>query len=198
MLFFITDWLLFLCLAKREPSGPHLNSLEPPTDERHELLRRTLRHPIYVHSKMMVVDDAYCILGSANINQRSMAGSRDTEIAVGSWQPAFPPDYPYGDIHTFRMSLFTEHFRFYDPTFQHPSSIECVQKAKEMTSYNWQAYIGPSGHKTPGQIIQYPLCVDTDGSLHTLPDFECFPDFGPSAKIKGALSGMSNLPKIST
>ena len=39
-----------------------------------ETFRKTLRFPIYVHSKMMIVDDAYIIVGSANINQRSMAG----------------------------------------------------------------------------------------------------------------------------
>lgn len=35
----------------------------------------------------MVVDDEYVILGSANINQRSLAGGRDTEIAMGAYQP---------------------------------------------------------------------------------------------------------------
>ena len=34
----------------------------------------------------MVVDDIYAIVGSANINQRSMDGRRDTEIAVGCWE----------------------------------------------------------------------------------------------------------------
>lgn len=42
---------------------------------------------IYVHAKGMVVDDEYVIVGSANINQRSMAGTKDTEIAMGSYQP---------------------------------------------------------------------------------------------------------------
>ena len=42
---------------------------------------------IYVHGKGMIVDDEYVILGSANINQRSLDGSRDTEIAMGSYQP---------------------------------------------------------------------------------------------------------------
>ena len=37
---------------------------------------------------MMIVDDEYIIVGSANINQRSMAGARDTEIAFGGFQPA--------------------------------------------------------------------------------------------------------------
>lgn len=42
---------------------------------------------IYVHSKGMIVDDEYVLMGSANINQRSMEGTRDTEIAMGAYQP---------------------------------------------------------------------------------------------------------------
>ena len=45
------------------------------------------RFMIYVHSKGMIVDDEYVIIGSANINQRSMDGSKDTEIAMGAYQP---------------------------------------------------------------------------------------------------------------
>lgn len=45
------------------------------------------RFMIYVHAKGMIVDDEYVILGSANINQRSLAGSKDTEIAMGAYQP---------------------------------------------------------------------------------------------------------------
>ena len=37
---------------------------------------------IYVHSKLMIVDDRVTIIGSANINDRSMLGSRDSEVAV--------------------------------------------------------------------------------------------------------------------
>ena len=37
---------------------------------------------IYVHSKMMIVDDNTAIVGSANINDRSLLGHRDTELAV--------------------------------------------------------------------------------------------------------------------
>jgi phospholipase D1/2 len=37
---------------------------------------------IYVHSKTMVVDDLYAIIGSANINDRSLLGERDSELAV--------------------------------------------------------------------------------------------------------------------
>ena len=37
---------------------------------------------IYIHSKLMLVDDEYAIIGSANINDRSMTGPRDSEIGV--------------------------------------------------------------------------------------------------------------------
>jgi phosphatidylserine/phosphatidylglycerophosphate/cardiolipin synthase-like enzyme len=37
--------------------------------------------PIFVHSKVMIVDDEFTLIGSANLNQRSM--THDSEVAVG-------------------------------------------------------------------------------------------------------------------
>ena len=37
---------------------------------------------IYIHSKLMIVDDTKVLIGSANINDRSMLGKRDSEFAV--------------------------------------------------------------------------------------------------------------------
>lgn len=37
---------------------------------------------IYVHSKLLIADDRVVICGSANINDRSMIGKRDSEIAA--------------------------------------------------------------------------------------------------------------------
>jgi len=57
---------------------------------------------IYVHAKGMIVDDEYVILGSANINQRSLAGSRDTEIAMVAYQPHYAWStknrHPHGQV----------------------------------------------------------------------------------------------------
>jgi phospholipase D1/2 len=41
-----------------------------------------LTEMIYVHSKLMIVDDAVAIIGSANINDRSLLGNGDTELAA--------------------------------------------------------------------------------------------------------------------
>jgi phospholipase D1/2 len=66
-----------------------------PTDERwrnyltllnlrtwEKLGERYVTEQIYVHSKLMIVDDLYALIGSANINDRSLLGERDSEIAV--------------------------------------------------------------------------------------------------------------------
>lgn len=37
---------------------------------------------VYLHSKLMIVDDEMVLCGSANINDRSLAGDRDSEIAI--------------------------------------------------------------------------------------------------------------------
>ncbi|KAF2070349.1 hypothetical protein CYY_008336 [Polysphondylium violaceum] len=36
---------------------------------------------VYIHSKVMIIDDRVAIVGSCNINDRSMMGSRDSELA---------------------------------------------------------------------------------------------------------------------
>lgn len=45
------------------------------------LMGQLTQEIIYVHSKLMIVDDTFVICGSANINDRSMLGSRDSELA---------------------------------------------------------------------------------------------------------------------
>ncbi|KAM7299428.1 phospholipase D2 isoform X2 [Ixodes scapularis] len=47
-----------------------------------ELLGKLVQELVYVHSKLMIVDDEVTIIGSANINDRSMMGRRDSELAV--------------------------------------------------------------------------------------------------------------------
>jgi phospholipase D1/2 len=46
------------------------------------LERRPVTEQIYVHSKLLIVDDRVAVLGSANINDRSQLGNRDSELAI--------------------------------------------------------------------------------------------------------------------
>ena len=45
-----------------------------------ELLGTPVTELIYIHSKLIIVDDKILICGSANINDRSLLGSRDSEV----------------------------------------------------------------------------------------------------------------------
>ena len=37
---------------------------------------------VYIHAKVCIVDDRLVIIGSANINERSQRGDRDSELAA--------------------------------------------------------------------------------------------------------------------
>ncbi|SCU82768.1 LANO_0B07470g1_1 [Lachancea nothofagi CBS 11611] len=43
---------------------------------------RLVTEQLYVHGKVLIADDRACIIGSANINERSMLGNRDSEVAA--------------------------------------------------------------------------------------------------------------------
>ena len=46
------------------------------------LMGKLVQEIVYVHSKIMIVDDKWVINGSANLNDRSMMGTRDSEVAA--------------------------------------------------------------------------------------------------------------------
>lgn len=59
------------------PMGLPSFSVSPP-------MAQTVYQPIYVHSKLLLVDDVFFTLGSANINTRSMEVDSELNIAVPS------------------------------------------------------------------------------------------------------------------
>ncbi|KAK6530788.1 Phospholipase D1 [Arthrobotrys megalospora] len=71
---------------------------------------------LYIHAKCMVVDDRIAIIGSANINERSMLGFRDSEVAAvvrdqdTIWSTMAGRPYLVGRFaHTLRLRLMREH-----------------------------------------------------------------------------------------
>ena len=108
------------------------------------------------------VDDEYIIIGSANINQRSMDGARDTEIAMGAYQPyRLATKKPArGQIHGFRMALWHEHLGFLNDCFLTPESLECVRKINQIAECHWEHYISETlSHDLPGHLLTYPIGI---------------------------------------
>ncbi|XP_024029997.1 phospholipase D zeta 1 [Morus notabilis] len=71
---------------------------------------------VYVHSKIMIIDDCTTLIGSANINDRSLLGSRDSEIGVLIEDKEMVNSYMGGKpwkagkfSSSLRLSLWSEH-----------------------------------------------------------------------------------------
>ncbi|KAK9366044.1 hypothetical protein V1509DRAFT_631086 [Lipomyces kononenkoae] len=95
------DYIQFFALRKWGVVGPN---------------RQLVTEQLYIHAKAMIVDDRVALIGSANINERSMRGSRDSEVAAFvrdtdqiestmGGQPYMVGRFP----HTLRVRLMREH-----------------------------------------------------------------------------------------
>ncbi len=77
---------------------------------------RTYVDEVYVHDKIIIKDDKTMIVGSANINDRSMQGNRDSEMAIRIEDTVKKTitlggkDYAVSEtIHNVRLKLMHEH-----------------------------------------------------------------------------------------
>lgn len=92
----------------------------------------------------MIVDDCYLIMGSANINDRSLLGSRDSELAVFiEGQPRIPINTGFDQmwvvekVHNFRKAIFKEHFGI---EIEYPTSDEIWAKMYSIVATNTEVY----------------------------------------------------------
>lgn len=82
------------------------------------LAGRARTEQIYVHSKLLIADDLVAIVGSANVNDRSLSGGRDSELAVCVMDSAVttaPIDGKHPikvrrAAHDLRVALWKKHF----------------------------------------------------------------------------------------
>ncbi|KAL4650299.1 hypothetical protein ACB092_01G077100 [Castanea dentata] len=194
------DYLNFYCLGNREElpkeasPSPNQSSKNGDTVSASQKFQRFM---IYVHAKGMIVDDEYVILGSANINQRSLAGSRDTEIAMGAYQPHHTwgkkKGHPHGQVYGYRMSLWAEHLGMLDDCFKEPENLDCVKRVNQIAEDNWRNFTAEDFTPLQGHLLRYPVQVDANGKVGPLPGQETFPDVG--GKVLGS---RTNLPDALT
>lgn len=106
------------------------------------LMGQLVQEIIYVHSKLMIVDDKYVICGSANINDRSMLGSRDSELACLIKDEEFNRTVMNGKIvqtglyaATLRKKIFKLHLGIY---FNNPNKISVMDCASDTFFRLWK------------------------------------------------------------
>ncbi|XP_052133810.1 phospholipase D gamma 1-like [Oryza glaberrima] len=174
------DYLNFFCLGNREVADSPSTSNSTSTPQ--EQARKHRRFMVYVHSKGMIVDDEYVIIGSANINQRSMEGIRDTEIAMGAYQPQYTwaskVSAPRGQIYGYRMSLWAEHIGVVEEGFNYPETMECMRRVRQIGEQNWERFVDNEVTEMRGHLMKYPVSVDRKGKVKPLPGCTSFPDMG--------------------
>jgi phospholipase D1/2 len=118
---------------------------------------------LYIHAKCMVVDDRAAIIGSANINERSMLGSRDSEVAsivrdtdmiqsTMNGKPYLVGRYP----HTLRMRLMREHLGIdVDELLEHDfATEEELRKIQVVEEEGAQTGKGKEGPDSVSSMIE--------------------------------------------
>jgi len=166
------------------------------------------RFQVYVHSNVLIVDDHVALLGSGSVQQRSLAGNRDTELGVSIFEAsklATATETPRGQVYGFRMSLWSEHLgpdlveqEDFDATvLQHPGSEACANLVQRLARENWTVFARNEGgdeDNVGGHMMRYPYEVEPDGTVLALPDHDSFPDF----EMCGVLGSRSINPAFST
>ena len=104
---------------------------------------------IYIHSKLLIVDDQKVLIGSANINDRSMLGERDSEFAVIMEEEkncnSLMDNKKYEGSNyaiSLRKSLMSEHFGidYNDPILNDPLNDNLWNLMKAKASNNTKIY----------------------------------------------------------
>ena len=125
---------------------------------------------LYIHAKCMIVDDRAVIIGSANINERSMLGSRDSEVAavvtdqemISSYMNGKP--YDVGTFpHSLRMRLMREHLGIDVDCLHHRQRDE--EEADELDDeldriYNTDSYTTPPPSPPAHDLTETNLAMD--------------------------------------
>eukprot|EP00742_Colponemidia_sp_Colp-10_P021096 GILJ01024679.1.p2 GENE.GILJ01024679.1~~GILJ01024679.1.p2 ORF type:complete len:595 (-),score=81.98 GILJ01024679.1:153-1937(-) len=146
---------------------------------------------IYVHSKLMIVDDRYVILGSANINDRSMMGGRDSEIAIIAEDmdriasTMDGKEYEVGrNLQRFRISLFQEHMGI---------DVGDIDKIKDPVADSCYNGLWRLTAKSNTRIFRESFHCLPDNKVHTWEELDAFtatlpePNMEQLKQLKGDL-----------
>eukprot|EP01080_Neovahlkampfia_damariscottae_P003949 gene3949-7159_t len=113
---------------------------------------------IYVHSKMIIVDDEYIVFGSGNLNERSLAGDRDTEMNLAAYQ-----NKSTNSVKEFRKSLWKEHLGS-DKEWEKPWSKDTFNEVNKRVAVNTDNFNNEE-RLTFGHLMQLKYSVNRDGSV---------------------------------
>jgi phospholipase D1/2 len=182
------DYLSFYFLANWNNKEEPLH-IKGPREDR---VRENERYMIYVHSKFMIVDDRYLIVGSANLNERSLAGDRDTEIATSLWPAQGKQKACMEEVRKFRQQLWLEHLgkkisEKDKAKWEKPESKDCIKAVQQAALQNYEQFyrgnkIDENGHLCMwyisgwGSGIDFPTLIRSAADLRSPTNMAYIPD----------------------
>tara|TARA_R110002050_G_scaffold282049_1_gene429825 strand:- start:1994 stop:4417 length:2424 start_codon:yes stop_codon:yes gene_type:complete len=150
---------------------------------------------VYVHAKLMIIDDRYIICGSANINDRSMMGDRDSELCIVTNEPSHKCETVIWDgmsvkvsplAHSLRKRLFRDYLGLSeeeDNLVVDPLSDSTYKLLwKEQSRRNTEIYSAifpfiPNNVSSVDMLFkcgEYPGCVVNHSEKHRIKDLKGF------------------------
>jgi phosphatidylserine/phosphatidylglycerophosphate/cardiolipin synthase-like enzyme len=110
----------------------------------------------YVHSKVFIMDDAFCTIGSMNFNQRST--THDSELSLGFYEPN-----PTGDgfAKRLRRRLWQQHLRL--PASEQnliDAPLECIDKVWSRVETSPGEIKSPGGARWKPGVVRYDWSRD--------------------------------------
>lgn len=131
---------------------------------------RLTTEQLYIHAKLMVVDDRSVIIGSANINERSMRGVRDSEVAVcvrdTQVVESVMDGKPYQAArfaYTLRLRVMREHLGI------DIDKVDAIEQLTEFLTYN----SSQSQSNQKAKRNSHPMTKKTRGSEPSVPEADC-------------------------
>jgi len=102
---------------------------------------------VYVHSKILIVDDNIVLIGSGNINDRSLIGRSDSEIDI-IIEDNNKVQFKMGGIpvigselaHNLRKQIYAEHTGLGLEDVDDPLNLDLLEKMKENARRNTEIY----------------------------------------------------------
>ena len=129
------------------------------------LMGKLVQEIVYVHSKLMIVDDKYVICGSANINDRSLLGKRDSEVAAVIRDEEFIDSVFDGQkvqvgkyANSLRKKLFKLHLGIY---FNNPNKVD----VKDPVSDEFFNHFRATSHQNTLVYDEVFKCLPSDNIL---------------------------------
>jgi phospholipase D1/2 len=148
-----TDFLSFYFVMNWSPGTVVMDG------DRRTRVQKNRRYMIYVHSKLLIVDDTRLILGSANLNERSLAGDRDYEICLALRPAAGKVDDCKAVIQGLRKTVWTQHFGSLPSGWDTPHTGGCPALCQQQGRENW-IFMTQGVKSNNSHIVAFPFATD--------------------------------------